>query len=136
MVTGAARGIGRAIALALAEAGADIAVADYHLEPFAGEAYGRLRQRHPSVGGEQIEAAQLDPGNVIAFPGGAGATELALALFMMEERWIAPSLGAATVHPDFGINVIRTRTDAKLQRVMSNSFAFGGSNIAVTLRTA
>jgi NAD(P)-dependent dehydrogenase (short-subunit alcohol dehydrogenase family) len=44
-VTGAARGIGRAIALALADAGADVAVADVHPDPFAGEPYYRLRQR-------------------------------------------------------------------------------------------
>src|SRR5215207_2267613 len=44
-VTGAARGIGRAIALALAAAGADVAVADAHPEPFQGERYYRLRER-------------------------------------------------------------------------------------------
>jgi RNA polymerase sigma-70 factor (ECF subfamily) len=36
------------------------------------EAYGRLRKRHPTVDVEQIEAAQLEPGNVIAFPTNAG----------------------------------------------------------------
>ena len=44
-VTGSARGIGRAIALAMAAAGADVAVADRHPEPFSGERYYRLRQR-------------------------------------------------------------------------------------------
>jgi NAD(P)-dependent dehydrogenase (short-subunit alcohol dehydrogenase family) len=44
-VTGSARGIGRAIALALADAGADVAVADLHPEPFRGERYYRLRER-------------------------------------------------------------------------------------------
>jgi NAD(P)-dependent dehydrogenase (short-subunit alcohol dehydrogenase family) len=44
-VTGSARGIGRAIALALASAGADVAVADVHPDPFAGERYYRLRAR-------------------------------------------------------------------------------------------
>ncbi len=44
-VTGAARGIGRAIALALAEAGAAVAVADLKLEPFRGERWYRLRER-------------------------------------------------------------------------------------------
>lgn len=68
--------------------------------------------------------------------GGAGATELALALIMMSEGWIAPSLGAASDSSEFGINVVAERTPAKLTRVMSNSFAFGGNNIAVTLRSA
>jgi NAD(P)-dependent dehydrogenase (short-subunit alcohol dehydrogenase family) len=44
-VTGSARGIGRAIALALGAAGADVAVADLHPSPFAGERYYRLRSR-------------------------------------------------------------------------------------------
>jgi NAD(P)-dependent dehydrogenase (short-subunit alcohol dehydrogenase family) len=44
-VTGSARGIGRAIALALAAAGADVAVADLHPTPFSGERYYRLRSR-------------------------------------------------------------------------------------------
>jgi len=44
-VTGSARGIGRAIAIALADAGADVAIADLHPEPFRGEPYYRLRQR-------------------------------------------------------------------------------------------
>ena len=44
-VTGAARGIGRAIALGLAGAGADVAVADAHPARFEGERYYRLRSR-------------------------------------------------------------------------------------------
>ncbi|MDQ1424553.1 MAG: 3-oxoacyl-[acyl-carrier protein] reductase [Acidimicrobiaceae bacterium] len=44
-VTGSARGIGRAIAMALAAAGADVAVADLHPAPFSGERYYRLRSR-------------------------------------------------------------------------------------------
>lgn len=44
-VTGSARGIGRGIALALAGAGAKIAIADLHPAPFQGERYYRLRER-------------------------------------------------------------------------------------------
>jgi NAD(P)-dependent dehydrogenase (short-subunit alcohol dehydrogenase family) len=45
MVTGAARGIGRAIALALGDAGAAVGVVDARLEPFTGQRYGRLPSR-------------------------------------------------------------------------------------------
>ena len=44
-VTGAARGIGRAIAVGLAAAGADVAIADVHPDKFEGERYYRLRAR-------------------------------------------------------------------------------------------
>ena len=49
-VTGGARGIGRAIALGLAGAGADVAIADRHPQPFEGEQYYRLKRR---VSGEE-----------------------------------------------------------------------------------
>jgi len=45
LVTGAARGIGRAIALRLAAAGATVAVTDAHPARFEGERYYRLRRR-------------------------------------------------------------------------------------------
>jgi RNA polymerase sigma-70 factor (ECF subfamily) len=32
------------------------------------EAYGRLRQRHPTVDVEQVEVAQMEPGRIVAFP--------------------------------------------------------------------
>jgi NAD(P)-dependent dehydrogenase (short-subunit alcohol dehydrogenase family) len=57
LVTGGARGIGRAIALALGHSQADVAVGDVHLEKFAGERYYRVRQRHS---GDDEDPATVD----------------------------------------------------------------------------
>lgn len=57
LVTGGARGLGRAIAVGLAEAGSDVAVADLHLAPFRGERYYRLKKRH-SGAEEETSTAQ------------------------------------------------------------------------------
>src|SRR5215468_3210347 len=57
LVTGAARGIGRAIALALAEAGARVAVADIRLGKYQGERYYRLSRR---VSGEEEDVPTAD----------------------------------------------------------------------------
>lgn len=45
LVTGAARGIGRSIATALAEKGVKLGLADYHWEKFSGEKYYSLPKR-------------------------------------------------------------------------------------------
>ncbi len=89
LVTGAARGIGRAIALALADAGADVAIADVHPDPFEGERYYRLRSR---VSGPEEEvptaAAVIDLGrratSVAVDVSDAAAVEAAVAAVTAE----------------------------------------------------
>lgn len=57
IVTGAARGIGRSIAMTLAQAGAVVAVLDKQLEKFDGQAYYRLKRR-VSGADEAVPTAQ------------------------------------------------------------------------------
>jgi 3-oxoacyl-[acyl-carrier-protein] synthase-1 len=89
-------------------------------------------------------AAAVGPGALVASTkgytghllGAAGATEAVLSILAMERGLVPASLGAAPL--DAGVNVAVSL--APLRRacriVLSNSFAFGGSNVAVLLGSA
>ena len=68
--------------------------------------------------------------------GGAGAVEAVLSIWMMQDNFIASSLGTEPVNPEYGINVLTGSESVEINRVMSNSFAFGGNNISICLRSA
>jgi 3-oxoacyl-[acyl-carrier-protein] synthase I len=68
--------------------------------------------------------------------GGAGSTEAVFSILAMEESFIPPSLGADPIDPRLTINVSRERATGRFRRVLSNSFAFGGNNVCVLLRSA
>ena len=98
LVTGAAQGIGRAIALTLAQNGADIAVADINAikaEAVAKEVEG-LGRRAVALEGSVSEAVQVEAmvskamefmGHVDILVNNAGITRDALLLRMDEESW-------------------------------------------------
>jgi 3-oxoacyl-[acyl-carrier-protein] synthase I len=68
--------------------------------------------------------------------GGAGAIEAVFSILTMEEGFIAASLGSQPIDPRITINVKPDRRKGKFQRVLSSSFAFGGNNVCVLLRSA
>lgn len=68
--------------------------------------------------------------------GGAGATEAALSIISLEAGFIPATLRADPLDPRISIRIVQERLDGRLRRVMSNSFAFGGNNVCVLLRSA
>lgn len=65
--------------------------------------------------------------------GAAGATEAIFALQALAEKepFVPASLGADPVDPEIDLDIVHTRRDGALGHVLSNSFAFGGSNVSV-----
>ncbi|WP_122872388.1 beta-ketoacyl-ACP synthase I [Pseudomonas viridiflava] len=69
-------------------------------------------------------------------PGAAGVHEAIYCLLMMENNFIAGSANIDELDPkvaDMPI-LLETREDAKLDRIMSNSFGFGGTNATLVLQ--
>jgi 3-oxoacyl-[acyl-carrier-protein] synthase-1 len=66
--------------------------------------------------------------------GAAGAIEFAFSACAIEEGWIPASLHADPIDPRVTVRVPRGTTRLNCRRVLSNSFAFGGSNVSVLLR--
>jgi len=98
LITGAARGIGQAIALAFAERGADLALCDLQadwLEETAGrvEALGRTARRYAvdvsdaAQVAATVEAVQRDAGGIDVLVNNAGITRDTLMMRMSEEDW-------------------------------------------------
>jgi len=68
--------------------------------------------------------------------GAAGAIEAAFAALALEEGWIPPSLGASPRDPEVNVAINEARRPLRCRAVLSNSFGFGGSNVAVLLGAA
>jgi 3-oxoacyl-[acyl-carrier-protein] synthase-1 len=67
--------------------------------------------------------------------GGAGASEAAIALFSLLEGWVPASLGADPIDAAIRVHIPQTREHGHYRRALSNSFAFGGNNVSVLLRS-
>jgi 3-oxoacyl-[acyl-carrier-protein] synthase I len=67
--------------------------------------------------------------------GAAGGTEAILAILPLREGWIPASIGADPVDEAIRVHVATERTSGNFRRVLSNSFAFGGNNVSVLVRS-
>ncbi len=63
--------------------------------------------------------------------GAAGATEAVFVLESLRGGWMPPSAGAEPVEPDLGIEVSTEVREGDYRIGLSNSFAFGGSNVSL-----
>jgi 3-oxoacyl-[acyl-carrier-protein] synthase I len=65
--------------------------------------------------------------------GAAGATEAAFSVASIEHGFIPESLGSDRPDPALQIQIAHQRIDRPVRAVLSNSFAFGGSNTTLAL---
>ncbi len=63
--------------------------------------------------------------------GAAGAIEAVFVLESLQNGWTPASAGAEPLDPEIGLNVPATACEVDLRVALSNSFAFGGSNVSV-----
>lgn len=63
--------------------------------------------------------------------GAAGAIEAVIVLECLERGWTPSSAGAPPVDRDLGIEVSTEAVSAPIRTALSNSFAFGGSNVSL-----
>ncbi len=65
--------------------------------------------------------------------GAAGITEAVISLLAIEHGFMPGSLGTRQLDPALSCNYLLDNREAKVERVLSNSFGFGGSNCSLVL---
>jgi len=68
--------------------------------------------------------------------GAAGALEAVICALALEASLMPAGVNTMSVDPALPVNYLRENRSAKLARVMSNSFGFGGSNCSLILARA
>jgi 3-oxoacyl-[acyl-carrier-protein] synthase-1 len=63
--------------------------------------------------------------------GAAGAIEAVFVLQSLVDGWIPASVGAEPIDSEIALNIPTSLCESELRIAMSNSFAFGGSNVSV-----
>jgi len=66
----------------------------------------------------------------------AGAIEAAICLLALRHQMLPPTINQADVDPDLGVDTIPVARPHAFRAALSNSFGFGGQNVAVVLGAA
>ncbi len=65
--------------------------------------------------------------------GAAGITEAIISMLALEHDWIPGGVHTRTVDPELKSKYVLENADARVHRVLSNSFGFGGTNCSLVL---
>ena len=60
--------------------------------------------------------------------GGAGSVEAVISLMALEGQWLPASLHIREADPVCTFDLVRSPREATVERVLTNSFGFGGAN--------
>ncbi|MFT4513674.1 MAG: 3-oxoacyl-[acyl-carrier-protein] synthase-1 [Planctomycetota bacterium] len=63
--------------------------------------------------------------------GAAAALEMAFSACAIEEGFLPPAIGDGEIDPKIEVKIPTEKTTGKFERVLSNSFAFGGNNVCL-----
>jgi 3-oxoacyl-[acyl-carrier-protein] synthase-1 len=63
--------------------------------------------------------------------GAAAALEMAFSACAIEEGFLPPAIGDGDIDPKIKVKIPTEKTTGKFERVLSNSFAFGGNNVSL-----
>lgn len=123
---------------ALAQAGlapSDVAHVNAHATGTQIGDLGEARAIETVFGPTAVTAPKAAFGHLF---GAAGAVEAILTLLSVEHGVIPPTrnLEQAGVDPEIGLDVVTTRRDARQSAALSNSFGFGGQNVALVFTPA
>lgn len=127
-------GLGARLAMERALHGADLTPGDVdHIN-----AHGTGTRQNDSAEGAAI-AGLFGPGMTVVATkgytghqlGAAGATEVVFTVIAIAGGFVPASVGAAPVDPEIAVRVTTAREPMRTRAAISNSFAFGGSNVSV-----
>jgi len=128
------RGAQAAIQAAISDAGVSASDVDYINAHGTGTAFNdamEARAIRATLGPATDPIVVSTKGYVGHTLGAAGAIEAVFVLESLQNGWIPASVGADPLDPEIHLNVPTTATDTDVRLALSNSFAFGGSNVSL-----